>query len=236
MFILSVLEDEVALHPFQFGPKKHIPAIRSLIEAKFVDRVIPDVGLAVSLYDIVSVKDAYIFPGDLKDSQGDAACRVVFRLVVFRPKVNELLIGRVHSCSQMGIQVSLGFFHDVSVPANLLRQPTVFDERLRTWVWQYQADEQSATAHYPYRHDELICIRVKSVQFTDSLDSSLDAARRAQALSKTPSQTTKTTEDKSGNDEGDQHKHLSHVHTEQPPMLVVGSVEEDGLGLISWWI
>jgi len=238
MFILSVIEDEVALHPSQFGPYKHIPAIRSLIESKYVDRVIPDVGLAIALYDIVSIKDAYIFPGDLRDSQGDAACRVVFRLVIFRPKINELVIGRVHSCSQMGIQVSLGFFHDVSVPANLLRQPAVFDERLRTWVWQYQPDgDHSTPSHYPYRQDELICIRIKSVQFTDSLDSSLDATRRAQALSKSsatqpPKPNTAPGEDQ----ETGEHKHVSHVHTEQPPMLVVGSVGEDGLGLVSWWI
>jgi hypothetical protein len=104
-------------------------------------------------------------------------------------------------------------------------------------VWQYQADEHSATAHYPFRQDELVCIRVKSVQFTDSLDSSLDAARRAQALSKSTAQTGKPADKVTGQDDkGEEHKHQSHVHTEQPPMLVVGSVEEDGLGLISWWI
>ena len=47
MFILSVLEDEVALHPSLFGKGKHVVAIKTLIEDKFVDRVIPDVGLAV---------------------------------------------------------------------------------------------------------------------------------------------------------------------------------------------
>jgi DNA-directed RNA polymerase III subunit RPC8 len=234
MFILTVIEDEVALHPSMFGKGKHVSAIRNLIEEKFVDRVIPDVGLAVSLYDILSIKDSYVFPGDLKDSQGDAACRVKFRLVVFRPKVNELLVGHVKSCTPMGIQVSLGFFQDVSVPAIHMRQPCVFDEKQRSWVWQYCAEDGKPPAHYPYRDNEPICIRVKSVQFTDSLDSTTEASRRAQALAtKKPEKESDMTISQPASSE---HKHVSHVPMEQPPMLVVGSVEEDGLGLLSWWI
>lgn len=224
MYILSVLEDEVALHPSQFGPGKHVSAIKQMIEAKYVDRVIPDVGLGVSLYDILEVRDAYIFPGDLKDSQGDAACTVVFRLVVFRPRINELLIGRVHSSTPMGLQVSLGFFQDVTIPANQLREPCVYDEKLNMWMWEY-ADASGKVVPYPYRPDELICVRVKSVQFTDSLDSSLNAARRAQALSN-PNKPVKTSKVTTS----------SHIAQDEPPMLVVGSVEEDGLGLLAWWI
>jgi DNA-directed RNA polymerase III subunit RPC8 len=234
MFILTVLEDEVALHPSLFGHGKHVAAIKTLIEDKFVDRVIPDVGLAVSLYDVLSIKDSYIFPGDLKDSQGDAACRVVFRLVVFRPKINELLIGHVKSCTPMGIQISLGFFHDVSVPVIHMRNPCVFDEKQRTWVWQYSIGDGKPPANYPFRENEAICIRVKSVQFTDSLDSTLEASRRAEAMvAKKPD---KELTPAGAPPESPEHKHVSHVTVEQPPMLVVGSVEEDGLGLLSWWI
>ena len=227
MFILTVLEDEVALHPSQFGPNQHIPRIKSMIEAKYVDRVVPDVGLVMALYDIVKVRDAYIFPGDLKDSQGEAACTVVFRVVVFRPKLNELLIGRVHSSTPMGLQVSIGFFQDVTIPVNQLRAPGVYDERLRTWVWQYRDDNDKAI-NYPYQADELICLRVKSVQFTDSLDSSLSAARRAQALSASNKAVKIPT--------GQAVAGAVHLPQDQPPMLVVGSVEEDGLGLLSWWL
>lgn len=234
MFILTLLEDEVALHPSLFGKGKHVPAIKTLIEDKFVDRVIPDVGLAVALYDILSIKDSYIFPGDLKDSQGDAACRVQFRLVVFRPKLNELLVGHVKSCTPMGIQISLGFFHDVSVPVIHMRNPCVFDERQRCWVWQYSAGDGKPPTNYPFRENERICIRVKSVQFTDSLDSTLEASRRAQAMvAKKPEKEMNVS---ATQDTPSEHKHVSHVATEQPPMLVVGSVEEDGLGLLSWWI
>lgn len=224
MYILTVVEDEVALHPSAFGIGKHVPAIKAIIEGKYIDRVIPDVGLVVGLYDVVEIRDAYIFPGDLKDSQGDAACTVVFRLVVFRPRSNELLIGKVLSSTPMGLQVTLGFFQDVTIPANHLREPCRFDEKLNTWVWEYQ-DEKGKSIQYPYTPDEPIGVRVTSVQFTDSVDSNLTATRRAQAMS-TGQKHTMT---------GHSTAH-AHIPQEEPPMLVVASVEQDGLGLLSWWM
>lgn len=224
MFILSVVEDEVALHPSQFGPNRHIPAIKDIIEDKYIDKVLPDAGLVVALYDIVKVTDAYIFPGDLKDSQGDAACTVVFRLVVFRPKIGEILFGRVQSSTPMGLQVSLGFFQDVTIPANQLRDPCDFDEKLLTWVWEYKDDKEKVIP-YPYVPGESIALRVTSVQFTDSFDSSLAAKRRAQAMS--------TAQKPVAGGSTSAHAHIPH---EEPPMLVVGSVAEDGLGLLAWWV
>jgi DNA-directed RNA polymerase III subunit RPC8 len=224
MFLLTVVKDEVALHPSQFGTNRHVPAIRTVIEDKYVDKVLPDAGLVVSLYDIVKISDAYIFPGDLKDSQGDAACTVVFRLVVFRPKVGELLIGKVHASTPMGLQVSLGFFQDVTIPANQLRKPCIYDDNKRTWFWEYE-DEIGKKLNYPYIPGERICLRVTSVQFIDSFDSSLSANRRAQAMSSAQKPVTGVSTST--------HAHAPH---EEPPMLVVGSVEEDALGLLGWWL
>ncbi len=233
MFILTTLEDEVALHPSRFAKNQHVSEIRSMIEVKYIDRVIPDVGLVVSLYDIVSVRDAYIFPGDLKDSQGDAACTVQFRVVVFRPKVNELLIGRIVNSTPMGLQVSLGFFQDVSIPANQLRSPSAFDERLGVWTWQYQSSPEQAAVQYPYATDSIVCIRVTSIQF---LDSTVDGARRALALSKDHKTSTADTKNGPPQIAGDETSHNSKLPQDQSPMLVVGSVDEDGMGLLNWWL
>jgi DNA-directed RNA polymerase III subunit RPC8 len=142
-------------------------------------------------------------------------------LAIFRPKLNELLLGRVHSSTPMGLQVSLSFFQDVTVPTSNLRDPSVFDERLQTWIWQYK-DETGKIVPYAYKEDEIVCVRVRSVQFTDSQNSSLEAARRAQAMSSSKSFTPSN--------------QVAHSPQEIPPMLVVASVEEPGLGLVSWWI
>jgi DNA-directed RNA polymerase III subunit RPC8 len=47
----------------------------------------PDVGLVISLFDIVEIGDSHIFPGD-----GSSHTRVVFRLLVFRPFIEEVLV------------------------------------------------------------------------------------------------------------------------------------------------
>ena len=57
MFCLSVIEDEVALAASSLRPGRHIDALREVIEEKFIDKVIPSVGLVIALYDLLSVKD-----------------------------------------------------------------------------------------------------------------------------------------------------------------------------------
>lgn len=119
MFILSTLEDNVRLAPRDLRerrccwpplglvpPRATAPAaatknlllagkpvevaITAVLEQTFIDRVIADLGLVVTLYDILEVGDGYIYPGD-----GAAHYRVKFRVVVFHPFVGELLTGRV---------------------------------------------------------------------------------------------------------------------------------------------
>lgn len=43
-----------------------------------------------------------------------------FRLVVFRPFVGEVLVGRIMASTHKGIRVSLEFFDDIFIPDNLL--------------------------------------------------------------------------------------------------------------------
>lgn len=57
-----------------------------------------NVGLCIALYDIVSLQESYIFPGD-----GASHTRVNFRYIVFRPFVEEIIIGKIRSCSQEGV-------------------------------------------------------------------------------------------------------------------------------------
>lgn len=52
---------------------------------------------------------------------GDTNFRAAeFRLVVFRPFVGEVLIGRIMAATHKGIRVSLEFFDDIFIPDNLL--------------------------------------------------------------------------------------------------------------------
>lgn len=53
----------------------------------------------MALWDIIKLGDSYILPGD-----GSHHTPVDFRFVMFRPFVQEVLIGKVKSCNRDGVQ------------------------------------------------------------------------------------------------------------------------------------
>jgi DNA-directed RNA polymerase subunit E'/Rpb7 len=94
MFVLSKLEADVRVSP-QDLIKPPLTAVTEVLEKDYLDRVIPELGLVVTIYDVLSVEGGHIYPND-----GAAYFRVVFRLVVFRPFAGEVLVGKIVSCSK----------------------------------------------------------------------------------------------------------------------------------------
>lgn len=121
-----------------------------------------NVGLCIMLYDITEIEESHIFPGD-----GASHTSVSFRFVVFRPFMEEILIGKIRSCSADGIHgksliifhhkfvifallilcfvtVTLGFFEDIIIPPHKLQHPSRFDQMDQVWVWEYKtADDET---------------------------------------------------------------------------------------------
>jgi DNA-directed RNA polymerase subunit E'/Rpb7 len=94
MFVLSKLEADVRVAPKDLA-KPPLAAVTEVLEGDYLDKVIPDLGLAVTIYDIISIGGGHIYPND-----GAAYFRVVFRLVIFRPFAGEVIIGRILSSSK----------------------------------------------------------------------------------------------------------------------------------------
>jgi len=65
-------------------------AITAVLEKTFLDRVIAGLGLIVTLYDILEVDGGFVYHSD-----GGAHYRARFRVVVFRPFQEELIVGKV---------------------------------------------------------------------------------------------------------------------------------------------
>lgn len=61
-----------------------------------------NVGLCIALYDITNMQESFIFPGD-----GASHTRVSFRYLVFRPFIEEILMGKIRSCSSDGVHGKL---------------------------------------------------------------------------------------------------------------------------------
>ena len=89
MFILTKMRSVVRLDPSTF--ERPLPeALSDVLTEKLANKVVKDVGLVVALWDLLSIGDSYLFPGD-----GASHTRVQFRLLVFRPFVEEILAGKV---------------------------------------------------------------------------------------------------------------------------------------------
>jgi len=90
------------------------PSARALednINLKYADKVIPKIGLVVSLFDIQNFSEGLIGHGT-----GTVNVHVDFRLIVFRPFKGEVLQGRISANDEQGIRISIDFFDDIFVP------------------------------------------------------------------------------------------------------------------------
>lgn len=117
-----------------------LKALQSEIDIKYPNRVLMDVGLVISRYGgILKITNGSCVPGD-----GGAHHECLFRLVVFRPFVEEVCVGTIVKSTREGVQVSLGFFQNIFIPAYWMLRPSQYDEKVGLWVWtpDYGEDEE----------------------------------------------------------------------------------------------
>ncbi|GMY26474.1 DNA-directed RNA polymerase III subunit RPC8 isoform X1 [Fagus crenata] len=199
MFYLSRIE-----HTFRMPPcLLNLPieeAIKGELEKLFLDKVIAKLGLCVSVYDIKSIEGGFIFPSD-----GAATYTVVFRVVMFRPFAGEIITAKLKESNATGLRLSLGFFDDIYIPANLFPKPSCFtpdpDKKDKgTWEWQYiNPDVDGSQDKYFIDGSDEINFRVHSVSYPPI---PIEQPKEAKPFA---------------------------------PMVITGLIDGDGLGPLSWW-
>ncbi|KAE9530863.1 hypothetical protein AGLY_011325 [Aphis glycines] len=200
MFIVSEFEEVVKVQPNHLEDDQ-MSRIVIHLNSMLANKVVMNVGLCLSLFDILEIGDSIIYP-----SEGAYFSKVRFRFIVFRPFVEEILIGKVKSSSSDGAVLTTGFFEDIFVPAANMQNPSRFDVKDKVWVWEYDNCGDTVELHMDI--GETVRFRVVSEQFTDThpgVDSGLlDTGEIATLKSKSP-------------------------------YSIVGTVREPGLGVIGWW-
>ena len=118
-----------------------LTALHNEIDLKYPNRVIMDVGLVICRHgNCLKITNGSCVPGD-----GGSHHDCIFRLVVFRPFVEEVCLGRIVKSTANGIQVTLGgFFQDIHIPAYWMLRPSKYDEKSGLWVWSpdYSGDDE----------------------------------------------------------------------------------------------
>ncbi|VVA90227.1 unnamed protein product [Arabis nemorensis] len=136
MFYLSELEHTLRVPPHLLNLPLE-DAIKSVLQNVFLDKVLTDLGLCVSVYDIKSVEGGIVLPG-----VGAATYKVGFRIVVFRPFVGEVIAAKFKESDANGLRLTLGFFEDIYVPAPLIPtpnrcEPDPYNRNQKRWVWEF---------------------------------------------------------------------------------------------------
>jgi len=199
MFILSEMKNVTRIPPDLFNIKLN-DAVAGELNKKLANKVVLNVGLCIALFDITSLKESFIIPGD-----GASHTIVSFRYIVFRPFMEEILVGKIRTCSREGVHVTLGFFDDILIPPSALQHPSKFNETEQAWVWEYDTGDGS-------KHDlfmdagESIRFRVTAETFTETCPAGPGGIQETQ--------------------EGPESK---------VPYSLTGGINEPGLGLLSWW-
>lgn len=209
-----------------------------------MNKVIPDGGLCLCFFDFVEVGDPFVYP-----SEGSSHQLVKFRLVAFKPFVGEIMTGRVLGCSSEGIRVTLDFFDDVFIPSYSLQVPSEYADK--KWVWTY-GEEGQAFFIVP---GDSIRFRVAGINFSQVVTTArgvkstttTSVEENAAAKGPDPRLVRGNAPESAALAAGDAAEppqpvrrrscsvDLSLNDDAPPPMKVIGSCNEYGLGLASWW-
>ncbi|KAJ6257713.1 DNA-directed RNA polymerase III subunit rpc8 [Drechslerella dactyloides] len=157
MFILTRLTDLVTIQPSSFTiPTRQ--ALEDQLNARYANKVIHKIGLAICLYDILKSSDGLIGPGS-----GAVNVNVEFRLIVFRPFKGEVIAGRISNSTPHGIHVRLDFFDEIFIPKDYLFEGSHFDHSEQVWVWRTEDGDELF-----FDKNELVRFRVEEEEFTDN--------------------------------------------------------------------
>ncbi|SBT71153.1 DNA-directed RNA polymerase III subunit RPC8, putative [Plasmodium malariae] len=175
MFSLFLMEDVINVEA-HFKDEDIKNVIEYLLRAKYIDKVLKNVGFCVGLYDILDVKNKEILRGT-----GEIRFIVIFRLVFFSPFENEIIEGFVKSSDSNGIIISLGFFENIRVNCANLREPKDDIEK-KEWYWTYEGIK------FFYTKNELIRVRILDTYFSDPNEMNKDESTPSMSITGTVQQ------------------------------------------------
>ncbi len=102
MFYLVDVEDYVRVEPKLFGLDT-AEAVRQQLHATYANFQDRDLGEVIDILEVVEVKDGIIIPGD-----GAAYYKSCFKLIVFKPELQELVFGQIQEITSFGAFMDMG--------------------------------------------------------------------------------------------------------------------------------
>lgn len=102
MFYLTEIEDYVRVEPKLFGlPTSE--AVSNQLDEIYTDYYDKEIGKIITVVEILEVGEGVIIPGD-----GAAYYNSKFKVIVWKPELQELLYGRISEITSFGAFIDLG--------------------------------------------------------------------------------------------------------------------------------
>ncbi len=102
MFYKVELKDHVRVPPIYFGADVDESVIKS-VKQKYEGFIDQDLGIVVDVFGVKSVGEGIVIAGD-----GAAYYDAVFELIVFRPELQEVVMGKVTDITDFGAFMNIG--------------------------------------------------------------------------------------------------------------------------------
>lgn len=102
MFYELLVTDHVRVDPTKFGLETG-EAVRAQLEESYTGFQDKDIGTVVAVLEVLDVNEGIIIPGD-----GAAYYESTFKIIVFRPELQEVVYGTIEEITNFGAFIDMG--------------------------------------------------------------------------------------------------------------------------------
>jgi len=102
MFYLTEVEDYVRVEPKLFGLPT-VEAVDKQLRETYANFFSKELGRVVAVVEVLEVGDGILIPGD-----GAAYYKSVFKIVVWKPEIQELVYGKISEITNFGAFIDMG--------------------------------------------------------------------------------------------------------------------------------
>jgi len=102
MFYRTQIEDHIRVPPADFGAKLEESVIKN-IKKKYDGFIHKDIGIVIDVPAVNDIGEGVIIPGD-----GASYYKTKFELIVFKPELQEVVLGKIKDIAEFGAFIGLG--------------------------------------------------------------------------------------------------------------------------------
>ncbi len=156
MYLCCTFEDVIPIEPVHFDKDVKEQLIVS-IKRKYINKIIPNTGCSLAFCELLSFDQGYILHND-----GSSYHNTVFKVIVFRPLIGEILQGIVSRSTKGGIFIQCDQFYDILIPPRCMPSSMTYLEEEQVWIWEIDGQKSWLDT------GEQIRVKVEKEEFTSN--------------------------------------------------------------------